>query len=131
MKKWLDDLYAIILKHGFNTLNDVLKNDNEYKESKINDNVITLNSNEAFTFNLHTLNYNIYDRLMIFNRGHNANYSIVCYLYKYDNNNFTQINVFNNVASKIGTQVVNDNFVIRNLSSNETLTLDLYVKKIC
>ena len=60
MKKWLDDLYAIILKRGFNTLDNSLKNyDNNQKI--IDDNTynviddITINPGETFTYDLNNI----------------------------------------------------------------------------
>lgn len=57
MKKWLDDLYAIILKRGFKTLDDSLKN-YENTENLINNNKYnlistqTINAGESYTLDL-------------------------------------------------------------------------------
>ena len=51
MKKWLDDLYAIILKRGFKTLDDSLKN-YENTENLINNNKYNLISTQTINVQL-------------------------------------------------------------------------------
>ena len=53
MKKWLDDLYAIILKRGFKTLDNSLKNYDKLKK-QIPKIMIsgTVNAGQSFTFDL-------------------------------------------------------------------------------
>ena len=59
MKKWLDDLYAIILKRGFKTLDDVLKNKNKYdKKLTLYDGEGVINDGDYLDFDLKTLDYN-------------------------------------------------------------------------
>ena len=65
MKKWLDDLYAIILKRGFKTLDNSLKN-YESNQDIINQNeyitigAISLENNESTVIDLSNYDLNVY-----------------------------------------------------------------------
>ena len=133
MKKWLDDLYAILLKRGFITLDNVLKKYKteieDYEELKINDNVISLGVGETVSFDL-TRYFSRFDRFMFYNRGYTANYCIVYNLYKYRNDYvypYFSVNTHSNLIETSISELKRIN--IKNVST-DTVEFDFYVKKI-
>ena len=133
MKKWLDDLYAILLKRGFITLDNVLKKYKteieEYEEIKVNNELIRLNPNESITFNLSNY-FNKYDRFIIFNRGHTGQTSFIRTYYKYADNAITKFNEYNNIPNFSAISNDNQTITLQNLSDT-VYELDIYVKKFC
>ena len=136
MKKWLDDLYAILLKRGFNTLDNVLKKYKsqieEYEELKINSETITLNTNESVTFNFSeiTERLNIYDRFVIYNRGNSDTLNFEWFGYKYTNDASTRWLSYATTGVSIPITDYNRKISILN-TSEQIINFDLYIKKLC
>ena len=135
MKKWLDDLYAILLKRGFNTLDNVLKKYKteieDYEEIKINDELITLNPGATLEFDLLSY-YNRYDRFMFYNRGCMNEYNIVVNLYKDEENRITSYYNFFVPSTTLAVYLRDNRYLsVRNRTSDVIMQFDFYVKKIC
>ena len=135
MKKWIDDLYAILIKRGFNTLDNVLKKYKteieDYEEIKINDELITLNPGDTLEFDLLSY-YNRYDRFMFFNRGCMNEYNIVFNLYKDNENRIISYFNFFTPSNTLVIQLRDNRYMnVRNRSTDVIMQFDFYVKKIC
>ena len=133
MKKWLDDLHAILLRRGFITLDNVLKKYKtqieDYEEVKISSEIIRISPDETYTIDISNY-FNVYDRFMIYNRGVTSDYGFIAYFYKYNDNQsymYTTQNSFGSTYS-ISTQNNRRYFDIKNISSS-VLQFDLYAKK--
>ena len=133
MKKWLDDLHAILLRRGFITLDNVLKKYKtqieDYEEVKISSEIIRISPDETYTIDISNY-FNVYDRFMIYNRGVTSDYGFIAYFYKYNDNQsymYTTQNSFGGTYS-ISTQNNRRYFDIKNISSS-VLQFDLYAKK--
>ena len=135
MKKWIDDLYAILIKRGFNTLDNVLKKYKteieDYEEIKINDELITLNPGDTLEFDLLSY-YNRYDRFMFYNRGCMNEYNIVVNLYKDEENRITSYYNFFVPSTTLAVYLRDNRYLsVRNRTSDVIMQFDFYVKKIC
>lgn len=134
MKKWLDDLYAILLKRGFKTLDNVLKKYKtqieDYEEIKINNDIIILSSNESVTIDLSGY-YNLYDRYVLYNRGFDTWHNFICYFYNFDNNKCNRYSTINTASTVYEITFSNDRYLIIKNITNIDVKLDIYIKKIC
>ena len=134
MKKWLDDLYAILMKRGFNTLDNVLKKYRtqieDYEEIKINDEIIILEPNETISFNFSsiTTSLNIYDRFCIYNRGDTNLRNFLWCGYKYSDYNAIRYSL----SATSGLEITGDNstIIIKNVLDT-VINLNIFIKKIC
>ena len=139
MKKWLDDLYVILLKRGFKTLDDVLKKYKteieDYETVKINNDSIILNQNESITFNISdiTSHLNIFDRFILINVPLESTWNFVWFGCKIANNACYKYSSYSlGGTSIINISLSNDNSQITfTNTSNQNLKFDLYVKKFC
>ena len=132
MKKWLDDLHAILFKRGFKTLDNVLKTQLEdFEGIPINDDPVIIKPNKVYTIDISNY-FNVYDRFMFYNRGISSDYNFIIYLYKYNDSQSYMYSTQNNSggAYTISIQSNRRYIDIRNVSSDD-LEFDLYVKKIC
>lgn len=134
MKKWIDDLYAILIKRGFNTLDNVLKKYKsqieDYEEIQINGESIILQPDESITIDLSNY-YNIYDRYTIYNRGNMDSLNFICNFYKYTENLTYRYATVNQTGNQIQLAFESSkNFTITN-ASNTVKEINLYIKKIC
>ena len=139
MKKWLDDLYVILLKRGFKTLDDVLKKYKteieDYETVKINNDSIILNQNESITFNISdiTSHLNIFDRFILINVPLESTWNFVWFGCKITNNACYKYSSYSlGGTSIINISLSNDNSQITfTNTSNQNLKFELYVKKFC
>ena len=90
MKKWLDDLYAILLKRSFKTLDNSLKNYDD-NQKIINDTVynvineITIQGKEIFTYDLRQIDTDRFITLCFVSEG---SYRFFVKIYKLNTNTF-------------------------------------------
>ena len=107
MKKWIDDLYAILLKRGYNTLDDVLKKskiimDNEY----VYEGVLVFEIDETKTINLNQFSTNTFFSIAyVTELGYRFYFSFykslsnACFTMFNNNVGFTIISVTDNILS--------------------------------
>ena len=113
MKKWLDDLYAILLKRGFNTLDNSLKN-YDSNQSLINKitrkgiDYVELSVNGSIQFNIS--NYNNINDLSFFlvegkndNNSKNVDLTFLRIVYRNTLSSITSYNLWTNSGISIST----------------------------
>ena len=129
MKKWLDDLYAILLKRGLPKLDNVLKNSDDILKygipKKYNENPYTLSENENldlfFQDNTLTRLNIIYVYVTDPSIGWYRAYGII-----QKNGNFELFTGLDNVSIRIKNTPNFKGVIIENMS-NRTVSFDIYI----
>ena len=128
MKKWLDDLYAIILKRGFKTLDNSLKNYNKF-EKQLSKMVLTgtVEVGQSFTCNLNNYDIQIND-LVVVKCIFSDTRMVVIPLIKFTS---TYYNIVNNYDVSPGISMNLSSGII-NITNNteKKLTYSLYINNI-
>lgn len=118
MKKWLDDLYAILLKRGFHTLDNSLKNYDTF-DKQISKEVQSgsILAGETITYDLSNYEAEIKDLILvkcIFNDSKLAIFSLL----KISINYYSRVNNFN-VNSSIKVSISGPILTITNETGND------------
>ena len=127
MKKWLDDLYAILLKRGFITLDNSLKNyDKLDKQIAKNVKSGTVNAGQTDTFSLYDYPSKENDFLLIkcsFNDGKVAMILAMC------NTSNRAIRFTKAASPSVDMDISSTEIVISNNTSND-LTYSLFINTL-
>ena len=137
MKKWLDDLYAILLKRGFKTLDNSLKNYDKINEYVNNHddvelaNEITIVPNGTYEISVTNsiFSYNEYFLLdsKVVGTGSHYIYGVFGVTNVYSNNFFKVYSNSNGFSITINSDF--DKIIITNTTSSNR-TINIYVKNI-
>ena len=137
MKKWLDDLYAILLKRGFKTLDNSLKNYDKINEYVNNHddvelaNEITIVPNGTYEISVTNSIFSYNEYYLLYSKvvGTGSHY-IFCFFgvtNVYNNNFFNVHSNSNGLSITINSDL--DKIIITNTTSSNR-SINIYAKKI-